>query len=392
MKQGGEGDPYREGSMNVEKEVLLQKYDLYGCFQCGKCTGGCPVSLKSPLNIRKLMIEVVLRENLGHVLQGEGLWDCTTCKTCTLRCPRGLEPMDLLIGLRTLLVEDGHIPKTVIDALESAYKYGNPWNTPKNKRSEWAEELGLKALTHGDRAENLYFVCCTAAYDTRVQNVARSLVQCFRQIGYDFATLGNEETCCGSEIRRMGEEGLFEILMKQNRETFNKYEIGSIVTTSPHCYNSIKNDYAQGSFVVHHYTQILAEAIQGKDPFSGQLNKVITYHDPCFLGKQNGIFDEPREILKSIPGVTFIDFDRSRERSLCCEGGGGRMWAEGSDQGPRLAETRIKDAVEMGAEILATACPFCLLTLEDAAKTTGNEDRLRVMDISEILVEAAKRR
>lgn len=378
--------------MNVEKEVLLQKNDLYGCFQCGKCTGGCPVSLKSPLNIRKLMIEVVLRENLGPVLRGEGLWDCTTCKTCTLRCPRGLEPMDLLIGLRTLLVEDGHIPKTIIDALESAYKYGNPWNTPKNRRSEWAEELGLKVLPHGDHAGTLYFVCCTAAYDTRVQNVARSLVQCFRQIGYDFATLGNEETCCGSEIRRMGEEGLFEMLMEQNRETFNRYEIGSIVTTSPHCYNAIKNDYAQGSFVVRHYTQILAEAIQGKNPFSGQLNKVITYHDPCFLGKQNGIFDEPREILKSIPGVTFIDFDRSRERSLCCEGGGGRMWAEGSDQGPRLAETRIKDAVEVGAEILATACPFCLLTLEDAAKTTGNEDRLRVMDISEILVEAAKRR
>jgi Fe-S oxidoreductase len=372
----------------MEKQTLLQKNDLYGCFQCGKCTGGCPVSLKSNLNIRKLMIEVLLRENLGHVLRGEELWDCTTCKTCTLRCPRGLEPMDLLIGLRTLLVEEGHIPKTVIDALESAYKYGNPWNAVKNKRSDWAKELSLNVLPQGDQAANLYFVCCTAAYDTRIQNVSRSLVQCFRQIGYDFATLGNDEACCGSEVLRMGEEGLFEMLRDENIECFKKYDIRSIVTTSPHCYNTIKNDYAVDGLEVRHYTQVLAEAIEGKTPFSGEMKRVITYHDPCFLGKQNRILDEPRHILKSIAGVTFIDFDRSRENSLCCEGGGGRMWVEASDQGPRLAETRIRDAVEMGAEILATACPFCLLTLEDAAKTTGNEEKLRVMDITEILVEA----
>jgi Fe-S oxidoreductase len=372
----------------MEKQTLLQKNDLYGCFQCGKCTGGCPVSLKSNLNIRKLMIEVLLRENLGHVLRGEELWDCTTCKTCTLRCPRGLEPMDLLIGLRTLLVEEGHIPKTVIDALESAYKYGNPWNAVKNKRSDWAKELSLNVLPQGDQAANLYFVCCTAAYDTRIQNVARSLIQCFRQIGYDFATLGNDETCCGSEIKGMGEEGLFEMLRDENIEGFRKYDIRSIVTTSPHCYNTIKNDYSVDGLEVRHYTQVLAEAIEGKTPFSGEMKRVITYHDPCFLGKQNRILDEPRHILKSIAGVTFIDFDRSRENSLCCEGGGGRMWVEASDQGPRLAETRIRDAVEMGAEILATACPFCLLTLEDAAKTTGNEEKLRVMDITEILVEA----
>ncbi len=373
--------------MQAQREELLQKFELYGCFQCGKCTGGCPVSLKSKLNIRRLMIEVLLRENLGNVLQRDELWDCTTCKTCTLRCPRGLEPMNLLIGMRALSVEKGHIPKTIIEALESAYKYGNPWDAAKNKRGDWASELELKAFPQGDKAANLYFVCCTAAYDTRVQNVARSLVQCFRRIGYDFATLGNDETCCGSEIRRMGEEGLFEMLMEGNIESFNKYDIRSIVTTSPHCYNTIKNDYGQDGLHVSHYTQVLAEAIKDKNPFSREMEKVITYHDPCFLGKQNGIFDEPRQILQSIPGVTFIDFDRSREKSLCCEGGGGRMWVESSDQGPRLAEIRVQDALDMGAEILATACPFCLLTLEDAVKTTGNEEKLRVMDISEILVE-----
>jgi Fe-S oxidoreductase len=214
------------------------------------------------------------------------------------------------------------------------------------------------------------------------------MVTCFRQVNLDFATLENDEACCGSEILRMGEEGLFEMLMEQNTENFKKHDVRSIVTTSPHCYNALSDDYAQENLVVRHYTQALSEAIEKNGPFSREVRKVVTYHDPCFLGKQNGIFDEPRQILKAIPGVTFIDFDRSREKSLCCEGGGGRMWAEGADQGPRSAEIRIQDAVDMGAEILATACPFCLLTLEDAVKTTGNEEKLKIMDITEILVEA----
>lgn len=372
----------------AEDHSFYEKYELFGCIQCGKCTGGCPVCLNSPLNIRRLMQEALVLDNLESIYQKDELWACTACKTCTIRCPRELRPSDLIIGMRTALIEEGHIPKTLIEALESTYKYGNPWGSMKNKRSEWADELGLKVLSQGDQAAHLYFVCCTAAYDTRVQNVARSMVECFRQVGLDFATLGNEETCCGSEIRRMGEEGLFEMLMEQNVESFKNFNVRSIVTTSPHCYNAMKNDYAQEGLVIRHYTQVLAEAIEKNNPFSREMRKVITYHDPCFLGKQNEIFDEPRQILKTIPGVTFIDFDRSREKSLCCEGGGGRMWVEASDQGPRSAEIRVRDAVEMGAEILATACPFCLLTLEDAAKTTGNEEKLKVMDISEILVEA----
>ena len=372
----------------LENESFYEKYELFGCIQCGKCTGGCPVSFNSPLNIRRLMQEALILDDLESVYQKSELWACTACKTCTIRCPRELRPSDLIIGMRTAQIEEGHIPKTIIDALESTYKYGNPWGAMKDKRSEWAEGLDVKILPQGDQAEHLYFVCCTAAYDTRIQQVARSMVECFRKVGLDFATLGNEETCCGSEIRRMGEEGLFEMLLEQNVESFKKLDIRSIVTTSPHCYNAIKNDYAQDGLSVHHYTQVLAHAIEKSNPFSREMKKVVTYHDPCFLGKQNGIFDEPRDILKAIPGVTFIDFDRCREKSLCCEGGGGRMWVEASDQGPRSAEIRVQDAVEMEAEVIATACPFCLLTLEDAVKTSGHEDKLKVMDISEILVEA----
>ncbi len=372
--------------LRVENESFYEKYELFGCIQCGKCTGGCPVSLNSPLNIRRLMHEALVLDDLESIYKKDELWACSACKTCTIRCPRELHPSDLIIGMRTALIEEGHIPKTIIDALESAYKYGNPWGAMKNKRSEWADELDLKVPSQGNESEHLYFVCCTAAYDTRVQSVARSMVECFRRVGFDFATLGNDEVCCGSEIRRMGEEGLFEMLMEQNIDNFKKHNVRSIVTTSPHCFNAFKNDYGQEGLQVRHYTQVLAEAIENNS-FSKEMKKVIVYHDPCFLGKQNGVFDEPRAILKAIPGVTFIDFDRSREKSLCCEGGGGRMWAEASDLGPRSAEIRVKDAVEMGAEILATACPFCLLTLEDAVKTTENEDKLRVMDISEILLE-----
>jgi Fe-S oxidoreductase len=374
--------------LGIENESFYKKYDLFGCIQCGKCTGGCPVAINSSLNIRRLMQEALVLDDLESFYQREELWACTACKTCTIRCPRDLRPADLIIGMRTALIEEGHIPKTIIESLESAYKYGNPWGAVKNKRTEWADDLNLKVLSQGDQAAHLYFVCCTAAYDTRVQNVARSMVAVFREVGLDFALLGNEEVCCGSEVRRMGEEGLFEMLMEQNQENLKNHKIRSIVTTSPHCYNTLKNEYDHEDAEIHHYTQILAEAIEKKNPFSRELQRVITYHDPCFLGKQNEIFDEPRQVLKSLPGVTFIDFDRSREKSLCCEGGGGRMWVEASDQGPRSAEVRVRDAVDMGAEILATACPFCLLTLEDALKTTGNEDKLRVMDITEILVES----
>ena len=377
--------------LGIENESFYEKYELFGCIQCGKCTGGCPVCLNSPLNIRRLMHEALVLDNLESIYQKDELWACTSCKTCTIRCPRELRPSDLIIGMRTALIEEGHIPKTLIEALESAYKYGNPWGSLKNKRTEWADGLDLKVVSQGDEAEHLYFVCCTAAYDTRVQNVARAMVTCFRQVGLDFATLGNDETCCGSEIRRVGEEGLFEMLMEQNLENLKAHNVHSIVTTSPHCYNALKNDYAQDGMEVRHYTQVLADALEDSHPFSKEVRKVVIYHDPCFLGKQNGVFDEPRQILRAIPGVSLIDFDRCREKSLCCEGGGGRMWVEASDQGPRSAEIRVRDAVEAGAEILATACPFCLLTLEDAAKTTGNEEKLRVMDISEILVESLDR-
>ena len=380
--------------MEASEETVAQKFDLYGCYQCGKCTGGCPVSLKSKLNIRRLMIEGILGRNLDRLAEREELWDCTTCKTCTIRCPRGLKPMDLVIGMRGTLVEEGHIPKTIIEAMENSYKHGNPWGKPKNKRTEWTKELPedfkLKDFSQGDRAEYLYFVGCTASSDPRIQQVAKALAFNFQRAEVDFGILGNEEQCCGSEIRRMGESGLFEELVEKNIERFDHYQIERIVTSCPHGFNVLKNEYPQGKFEVLHTTQLLAKKVEeGKLSLKQEIKKVVTYHDPCFLGKQNSIFDEPRMLLNAIPGVTFKELDRSRERSLCCEGGGGRMWVESSSEAAeRLAETRVKDAAELGAEIIATACPLCVLTLEDAVKTSGHEEKIRVMDVAELLAEA----
>jgi Fe-S oxidoreductase len=379
--------------MGLSEQTFAEKFDLYGCYQCGKCTGGCPVSLKSKLNIRKLMIEGILGKNLDHLSEKEELWDCTTCKTCTIRCPRGMKPMDLIIGMRGILVEEGQIPKTIIDALENVYKHGNPWGKPKNKRAEWTkglpEEVKVKDFSRGERAEFLFYVGCAASFDPRIQEIAKALAISFQRAGIDFGILGNEEQCCGNEIRRMGETGLFEELADANMKRFGSYQVERLFALCPHGFNALKNEYPKGNFEVLHATQILAKRLEeGKLSFSKEIKKVVTYHDPCSLGKQNAIFDEPRMLLQAIPGLTFKELDRSRERSLCCEGGGGRMWVESSsERGERLAEVRVKDAVELGAEILATACPFCVLTLEDAVKTSGHEGHLKIMDVMELMRE-----
>jgi Fe-S oxidoreductase len=284
-----------------------------------------------------------------------------------------------------MAVEQGQIAPTIRDALESIFKNGNPWARIRNKRSEWSQGLNVKHISQG--AEVLYYVGCTSAYDPRVQNVAKSLVACLNKAGVNFGVLGDEENCCGSEVYGMGEKGLFDFLVEENMKIFNKYNVKQAVTNCPHGFHAFKNRYNQTSLEVQHHTQMLAKLIDDKKlVFSKEVNKKVIYHDPCFLGKQNGIYDEPRKVIESIPGVTLLEFDRSRARSLCCEGGGGRMWVD--IPGPRLAEVRVKDAVEAGAEILAVACPFCLLTIEDAVKTSGNEGKIQVMDVAELLTLA----
>jgi Fe-S oxidoreductase len=313
------------------------------------------------------------------------LWSCTNCSTCAIRCPKDMYPYEFLIDIRSMAVEQGQVAATIRDALESIFKNGNPWARIRNKRSEWSQGLDIKHMSQG--AEVLYYVGCTSAYDPRIQGVAKSLAACLGKTGVSFGVLGDEESCCGSEVYGMGEKGLFEFLVEENMKLFNKYNVKQMVVTCPHGFHAFKNRYNQTSIEVQHHTQLLAKLIEEeKLTFTKEVNKKVIYHDPCFLGKQNNIYEEPRKVIESVPGVKLLEFDRSKSRSLCCEGGGGRMWID--IPGPRLAEIRVKDAVAAGADIVAVACPFCLLTIEDAVKTTGNEGKIQIMDIAELVTQA----
>jgi Fe-S oxidoreductase len=350
------------------------------------------MATKTKLNPRSLIYRILVASN-GFDLEGrEELWDCTTCATCATRCPKLVNPMEAFIALRGAFVEKGRVHPNVKTALESTFRHGNPLTMPREDRGLWVGDLQVKPISSG--AEYLYFVGCTPSYDPRVQKVARDLTQLMQWAGVDFGILGNEENCCGSEVRRLGEQGLFEMMVEENQEMFKGLGITRIFTTSPHCFNAFKNDYAllsspENGLQIQHYSQVLADKVLNGDlKFSGRVDKTITYHDPCYLGKQNGVFEEPRFILKNIPGVKLVEMDRSREKSLCCEGGGGRMWLEGTNPGTRLAQQRVREALETGAEILATACPFCLLTLDEAVKHQNVQEKIQVMDISEIAVQA----
>jgi len=294
--------------------------------------------------------------------------------------------MEVLIGLRSLLVEEGLVPTTLGDALEGVFKYGNPWGLSRGKRSDWANDLKVKFVSENEKVNSLYFVGCAASYDSRAQEVARATVTNFDALGIDFSILGNKETCCGNEIYSLGEKGLFDELVEKNLSLFDRFGINEIVTTSPHCFNAFKNRYGK-DLSVQHYTQYFADLVNnGKLNFSGKIEKTVTYQDPCFLGRHNNIYDEPRMIIENIPGLKFLELNLSKKRSVCCEGGGGRMWHD--IPGERLAENRVKNALDIGAEILVVACPFCLLTFDDAIKTTGNEDKIQVKDIMELVAEA----
>jgi len=371
--------------MAVEGLVLCKDLNLYECIQCGKCTGGCPVSIRTELNPRRLVYEALLNTRFVSSERTE-IWECTSCATCAERCPKQVKPYEIVKALRSDIIESGRVKPTVRDALESTFMHGNPWGRVREKRSEWTNGLSVRILNENDKTDLLYFVCCTAAYDTRVRDLSQNMVKILKKTGIDFAILGNEENCCANEMNEMGEKGLFEMVQENNITLFAKYRFPLMVTTSPHCFHAFTNEYPEQPFDILHYTQLFSQYIEkGKLKLRGELSKKVTYHDPCFLGKKNKVFDEPRYILQSIKGLEYLEMDRSRERSLCCEGGGGRMWTESESTEDRLAEIRVNDAVQMGAEILATACPFCLLTLEDAVKTTGNEGKIEICDILELL-------
>ena len=374
--------------MKTDPKTFVQDYHLNVCIQCGMCTGGCPVKFRSPLNMRRLVRETSLTADPASLFKRPELWACTTCSTCSLRCPAGVKNVELIMGIRNFLANRGEVPSPIRDALENTLLQGNPWGRFRDRRADWAKDLGVKVL--GEAASDTFlYVGCAPSYDPRVQNVSTALVKIFQKADLDFGILGKKESCCGNEIKRMGEQALFKKLSKDNTNLFKKSGIKRIITLSPHCFNAFKNEYPDLAVPVQHYTQVLADLIEtGKIKMSKASDVSVTYQDPCFLGKQNLVFDEPRKVLTSIPGLKFAEMERTRQRSLCCEGGGGRMWAEGSTEGTRNGEIRIKEALALGTRVMATSCPFCLLTLEDAVKISGLASEIIVKDIAELVVEA----
>ncbi len=351
------------------------------CIQCGKCTGSCPEAGRTPFNIRML----VRKKQFQHGIEESIPWYCTSCGACTIRCPRDVKPSEVIIDVRSAFVEEGDIPVSIQKALENTAVQKNPWGRSRAKRGAWLDKLDIE-VPHVSETESkrLLFTCCIQAYDPRCMVIPVNVAKALKKGGLEFGVLGEEESCCGNEIRRIGETGLFEELREENIAAFREYGVREIITLSPHCMNTLKKEYGDLGIKVLHYTEVVAAMIkEGSLVPKGPYNKKVIYHDPCFLGKQNNIFDAPRDILEAIEGLELHEFTRSRDTSLCCEGGGGRMFYEAETNYQRNSEIRVLEAIEKGAEVMATSCPFCVMTLEDPATEKG----LAVKELSEILTE-----
>jgi succinate dehydrogenase/fumarate reductase iron-sulfur protein len=379
-------------------EDLKKYWDLTLCTKCSICYSACPAAIDnrflgpSALTANYRFIIDSRDEGSNERLKpiADNVWLCTSCNSCTLFCPKLVNCSNAIVESRSILVETGAIPRTVKDVLESVVKYHNPMGMSQSKRMVWAEGLNIKTFPSVTKADVLLFVCCSTAYDVRNKEVAKAMATILNKLNVNYATLGEEEWCCGDHILRMGEKGLFEMLAEHNVAVFQRFNAERIVTISPHCYNTFKNEkpYKDLGLNVQHYTQFLAEVIdKGILKPTRPYNKRIAYHDPCFLGKRNQIYDEPRKILQSIRGLELIEMRRTRESSFCCGGGGGRVWIEEAEPEKRPCVNRVKEALELGVDLIAVACPFCVTTLEDAIKVLDVEGRIAVKDILEILNE-----
>ncbi|TGE31625.1 (Fe-S)-binding protein [Desulfosporosinus sp. Sb-LF] len=364
---------------------------LSTCMQCGLCTNLCPWRLvhgevSESFNIRKMQRQCQL--GLEGFEGEEVLFACVTCGMCQVNCPRKVEIIDNVRAMRNTTVGAGFLPGHLRPIAGSVHANGNPWSGAKEKRAEWQAGLNIPAFS--DDTEYLLYVCCTSCYDTRSQKIAKSIVNLLQKAGVSFGVLTAEENCCGETMRKLGDEELFQKLAESNIKLFNGKGVKKIITTSPHCLYAFKKDYPElgGEYEVMHYSELLSSLLkEGKLSLPGEVAKKITFHDPCYLGRHNDVYDSPRELIKAIPGVELVELDRTKNKSLCCAGGGGRVWAE-VPMGERFGELRITDAVDKNADILVTACPYCILMLDDACSGLEKGDVLQVMEMSELLNSA----
>jgi len=357
------------------------------CYQCGTCTAVCPWNKVRSFIVRRIMHQ----GQLGLIdFEDEDVWLCATCNNCVKRCPRGVEIIDVMRALRRAVTELGiaKVPDSLRITIKNISGVGNPLGEPEDKRADWAKDLDVKLHTEG--TEILYFPCCIPEYDPNVQRVAQATVNILKKAGVDFGILGNKANCCGESVRKAGDESVFERLAQNNISAFKETGVTKVVVSSPHCYHTLKNEYPKlgGNFEVIHFSQYLLELIkEGRISFEREVNKKVAYHDPCYLGRHNNIYDEPREVLKSIPGLELVELPYYRENSLCCGGGGGRIWME-TKSGERFSDMRLEQALELGANVLAVACPYCMLNFDDSVLTLDKGDVIEIRSIAELVQQA----
>ncbi|MFQ5848596.1 MAG: heterodisulfide reductase-related iron-sulfur binding cluster [Candidatus Methylomirabilales bacterium] len=380
-----------------------QRVAVHACTRCERCQNICPAfRTGTPLTpmgvVQKLCRRLDDRrtrdgkERLpGAVISSDELWACTTCRACAEICPVFIDHVELIVGMRRSLVAEGNVyDASARTTLMNIAGSANPWGLPQDERGRWAEGLGVKTMREAGGTDVLFWTGCFAAYDPRAQRIARALVKVLQHADVDFAILGNEERCTGDQARRLGEEFLFQELASANLETFKRYRFGQIITSCAHCFNTLKNEYPQfgGRYVVKHHSEFLADLIrQGKLPLKADLEAIIAYHDSCYLGRYNGIYDQPRDVLASVSGRKPLEMASFREQGLCCGGGGGHMWMEFTSD-KKTNHLRLEEARATKAQVVATACPYCLHMLEDAVKAKDLDRSLHVKDLAELVVEA----
>ena len=357
------------------------------CYQCGLCDAVCPWNRVRTFSMRKLVREATF--GLTEI-ESEDIWRCTTCGRCPQRCPRGVNQIEAGVSLRRIATEYGVFPasaRPVRGISASLVAEGNPFNEDRKNRANWAEGLSVKTFTEG--MELLYFPGCYLSYDPRLKKVARATANILNRAGIDFGILGPKENCCGESIRKTGDEGLFKRLARENIKTFIDNGVRKILVSSPHCYHTFKNEYPEFmvNFEVIHISQYLFELINaGKLVLNKEYGKKVTYHDPCYLGRHHSIYDEPREVLKKIPGLDLHEMADSRRDSLCCGGGGGRIWME-TPKSERFSGLRLEQAIAIGAEVLVTSCPYCIANFEDSRLNREDSEVIEIKDITEIIQE-----
>jgi Fe-S oxidoreductase len=406
------------GTSYINQFTWKQILDMYSCTECGRCSEQCPATYSGKeLAPRQLMLNLrdYLYEHQDEVLKaqanGDGgltigvnvvgenlihdqvLWDCTTCRACEEACPVLIEYVDKIVDMRRHLVqEESRFPPELARTFKGLETQSNPWGIDAGTRGNWANGLDIPLLADKPDAEYLYYVGCAGSFDDRNKKTTIALSKILKQAGVDFAILGGEEPCNGETARRIGNEYLFQSMAQMAVETLNGHKVKKILTNCPHCFNTLKNEYPQfgGNFQVVHATEFVKQLIaDGKIEFNVNGGQAITYHDSCYLGRYNDIFEAPRDILSTIPGVELCEMTRNRRTGMCCGAGGGKMWFE-EDPDKRVNTRRVEQALETNPDVVAVACPYCMTMVDDGIKGKGVQEKVRALDVMELVANSMK--